>query len=787
MGFAPWILLSILVGLSHGYHDPHCDGKQVLVEMFEWKWVDVAQECERFLGPAGYCGVQISPPHEHIWLPDEKCPWWQRYQVASYKLESRSGTRAEFIDMVQRCNAAGVRIIADSIVNHAAGMDRVGPGYAGTDFDTTGGKHDFPAIPYSDEHFTPREMCPSDSGSVDNYSVADNVRNCYLVGLSDLYGANSHVQQMVADYYNDLIDIGVAGFRVDAAKHMWPEDIAAIQALLNPLNTKHGFKQGSLPFFVHEVIDRDDGVVRVQEYYDLGLVTEFRYSQKIAWATTGDWGQYGGMYDPGWGMSDPEYAFVFVDNHDNQRGHGGAGDVVTFMDGKQYAYATSMMLATEYGFSRVMSSYEFENSDQGPPSDANFGTNNVPINEDGSCGGGWVCEHRWNPIAKMVQFSNAVAGAPQDHFWSDGDSAGLARVGKGFFAMTQRADFSKSVQTGLPAGDYCNIIDSCASSVSVAADGTADISITNPDGILAICVSCSGEFNPGTTGSPMETSPADDTTTTDASEDSTTTTEADEETTTVHDDTTADPGPTNCCSEILFDSTGPSMDHYPEAMGTYQIEGVDSDGYPFYSHEASDYHLYFLNDFAHHYKGWAISMEAGSPTTMLSREGDAPCIEGLNEGWEYWLVDDWLADTKTDFSCLGEPAETTPGSDLSTTDSGPSSTAEPSGDCCAKVAFSATGALADDMPEVLGSYAQEAAGSNVYVHEAGTYYLYFINDFAHHFNGWLISEDPASDTGLISMESDVACVEDGPQTWEYFLINEWNSDDSAEIACATSN
>ena len=27
-------------------------------------------------------------------------------------------------------------------------------------------------------------------------------------------------------------------------------------------------------------------------------------------------------------MTDPEHAFVFVDNHDNQRGHGGGGQVI---------------------------------------------------------------------------------------------------------------------------------------------------------------------------------------------------------------------------------------------------------------------------------------------------------------------------------------------------------------------------------------------------------------------------------------------------------------------------
>lgn len=41
------------------YHDPHCEGKQVIVHLFNWKWTDIALECERFLGPKGFCGVQV--------------------------------------------------------------------------------------------------------------------------------------------------------------------------------------------------------------------------------------------------------------------------------------------------------------------------------------------------------------------------------------------------------------------------------------------------------------------------------------------------------------------------------------------------------------------------------------------------------------------------------------------------------------------------------------------------------------------------------------------------------
>ena len=42
------------------YTDPHCNGKQVIVHLFEWKWTDIALECERFLSQKGFCGVQVS-------------------------------------------------------------------------------------------------------------------------------------------------------------------------------------------------------------------------------------------------------------------------------------------------------------------------------------------------------------------------------------------------------------------------------------------------------------------------------------------------------------------------------------------------------------------------------------------------------------------------------------------------------------------------------------------------------------------------------------------------------
>ena len=78
-----------------------------------------------------------------------------------------------------------------------------------------------------------------------------------------------------------------------------------------------------------------------------------------------------------------------------------------------------------------MSSYSFgDNSDQGPPHYADYSTAEVPINSDGSCSGGGVCEHRWPSIANMAAFRNAVAGSDITHFQQYGDVVGFGRGNK---------------------------------------------------------------------------------------------------------------------------------------------------------------------------------------------------------------------------------------------------------------------------------------------------------------------------------------------------------------------
>jgi alpha-amylase len=58
----------------------------VTVNLFEWNWDSVGQECTNVLGPAGYGGVQVAPPADSVKRTSLGNgsdtilhPWWEVY------------------------------------------------------------------------------------------------------------------------------------------------------------------------------------------------------------------------------------------------------------------------------------------------------------------------------------------------------------------------------------------------------------------------------------------------------------------------------------------------------------------------------------------------------------------------------------------------------------------------------------------------------------------------------------------------------------------------------------
>ncbi|MFF4700440.1 alpha-amylase [Streptomyces chattanoogensis] len=408
--------------------------KTVTATMFERKYADVATACTDQLGPAGYGYVEVSPASEHI----QGGQWWTSYQPVSYKIAGRLGGRDAFAAMVKACHGAGVKVIADAVINHMAAGSGTGTG--GTQYT----KYNYPGF-YQDQDF---HGCRK---SISDYTNRDDVQNCELVGLADLDTGSDYVRTTIAKYLDDLRSLGVDGFRIDAAKHISATDVAAIKG-----------KMSDPGYWVQEVIYGAGEAVRPDEYTGTGDVDEFRYGAHLKSAFQG--GNLAQLKSVADGKLGSDKARTFVDNWDTERN----GSTLTYKDGAAYTLANVFMLASPYGSPNVYSGYEWTDKDAGPPS----GT------------GGWTGEHAKREITGMVGFRNAVGSAELTDWWDNGGSAlAFARNGKGFVALNNGdGEVSQTFATSLPAGTYCNVTkaapQSCdGNTVTVGDDGKAKLTV----------------------------------------------------------------------------------------------------------------------------------------------------------------------------------------------------------------------------------------------------------------------------------------------------------------------
>lgn len=231
--------------------------KGAIVELFGWPFADIEKECE-YIGKMGYLGVKVFPPNEFVenflWSESgEMNPWWYMYQPVSYKFNNRYGTRDQLLSMINTCRKNNVRVYADAVVNHMTGCGndqfadhRTGSSSycnhwgqkssgAGSPFFTqcyqyenvssTGNRPgtEFPSVPYGPLHF----HCER---TLNSWTDPFQLNAGWLVGLCDLNSEDDYVRQRIADYFTDLLSMGFSGFRIDAAKHISPDNLAHIFA-----------------------------------------------------------------------------------------------------------------------------------------------------------------------------------------------------------------------------------------------------------------------------------------------------------------------------------------------------------------------------------------------------------------------------------------------------------------------------------------------------------------------------------------------------------------------------
>jgi len=409
------------------------DSSSVGVQLFMWNWKSVGKECTSHLGPAGYDWVLVMPPQEHI----RGTQWWVHYQPTSYKIESRLGTRAEFSEMVKACKDAGVKVIADAVINHMMGSSRA-TSWTGTDYT----KYSHPGL------YEPSDFHPNKTG-ISDWANLDQVQNNELLGLSDLATEKSNVRQAIAAYLNDLISLGVYGFRIDAARHIPESDLAAVKQLL-PSNT----------YFLQEVAAKYNP--KIEDYFATGDVWEFDWVNlmKSAFGDSSEAGILPALLSS-MDLLPSKNVVTMVSNHDTERN----GSAVTSDYAFRQQLAFIYTLASTYGKPMLYSGYSFLDSDSSPKLLKSGAVADV-VCPTGAASPKtsyknlqFTCQHRWKAVEGMIAWRDTVGASPETATKGSKGVLSFGRGGLGHLIMNSNTKTSKvKVKTSMAAGKYCDLV-----------------------------------------------------------------------------------------------------------------------------------------------------------------------------------------------------------------------------------------------------------------------------------------------------------------------------------------
>ena len=180
----------------------------VILHCFNWSYNNIKNNLQA-IKDAGYTAVQTSPvqtPKDYnpSWR-DQGGQWWKLYQPLNFAISNNTwlGTKNDLKSLCDAAERMGIKVVVDVVANHLSGNG--GGGYGNLDGAVDGSLKRW-------EYFHDYNDWANDGS---RYAMTMG-----HIGMPDLNTANPDVQRKVKDFLIECINIGVDGFRFDAAKHI---------------------------------------------------------------------------------------------------------------------------------------------------------------------------------------------------------------------------------------------------------------------------------------------------------------------------------------------------------------------------------------------------------------------------------------------------------------------------------------------------------------------------------------------------------------------------------------
>lgn len=422
-------------------HNPDVTNDETILHVWSWNFPTIADNMQK-IADAGYTMIQTSPV-QNSYSPegsgklifDENVTegnWYYYYQPTDWKIGNNIlGSKEQMQQMMDSANKYGVRVIVDVLPNHTA-------------FDIDEVSEDFVnAVGGRDKLYHSHGLEP-----IHDYNDRLECTLWASGGLPDVNTENPAFQKYYMQFVNELIDMGVRGFRYDTAKHIGlPSDPVDVESGVKvndfwDIATGRKAVQGvklAIPYdslFVYGEVLQDRNV-KEDEYADYFGQTASGYGHVLREVL--EKGTANGHDIINWHHSSaPEYLTTWVESHDTYANAHESAHLTDDQIRAGWVFLTARQNGIPLFFSRPMNSTR----------KAYWGDNIL-----GARGN----DEFFHPeVVAVNKFRQAMSGQPEDIEISDNGRILLVNRGKQGAAVVNVSPIANFVDlpTGLPDGVY---------------------------------------------------------------------------------------------------------------------------------------------------------------------------------------------------------------------------------------------------------------------------------------------------------------------------------------------
>lgn len=426
-------------------HNPDVTNTETILHVWSWNFPAIAENMKK-IADAGFTMIQTSPVQE-CYQPEgagkkifdddvTEGNWYYYYQPTDWKIGNYiTGSRDQMKQMMDSANMYGIKVIVDVLPNHTA-------------FDVDCVSEDMiKAVGGCDKLYHSQGLNP-----VRDYNDRLQCTLWASGALPDVNTENPDFQKYYMEFVNDLLSLGVDGFRYDTAKHIGVHS--------DPVDSASGVKENdfwdiatgrksvkgvklAVPYdslFVYGEILQDKNVPEA-EYADYMGQTASSYGHVLREALEKN--SANGIDIVSWHHSAaPEYLTTWVESHDTYANANESAHLTDDQIRTGWVFLTARQNGTPLFFSRPMNSTR----------KAYWGDNVL-----GARGN----DEFFHPeVVAVNKFRTAMNGQKEDIQISDNGEVLVVNRGNKGAAVVNISGISNfvDVPTGLPNGTYRDVV-----------------------------------------------------------------------------------------------------------------------------------------------------------------------------------------------------------------------------------------------------------------------------------------------------------------------------------------